>query len=105
MKRVTLFLVLTCSAGLAQSPSANTFDPQRLLTGGSGNKPLQLGDFAGLNMDLPMAPGVCAIPLLSFPLKPTEKMPVFKPSMRPFTHELEVKPPAPACDEKLFQNK
>jgi hypothetical protein len=105
MKRVTLFVVFACAAGFAQSPSANTFDPQNLLMGGIGDKSLPLSNFSGFNLNLPVDRGVCAVPLLGAPLKPTEKMPVFKPSMQSFTHELEVKPPAPACDEKLFQNK
>jgi hypothetical protein len=55
----------------------------------------------------PAKPWVCAIPLLNVkpgPIK--DKMPIAKPPVSAFekTRELNLQVPAPACDEKLFQN-
>ena len=51
---------------------------------------------------------VCSIPLLKIKPRPTnDRMPVKKPRVTAYekSRELKLQVPAPACDEKLFQNK
>jgi hypothetical protein len=52
-------------------------------------------------------PTVCAIPLLNVKLGPVkDRMPIMKPPVSAFekSRELKLQVPAPACDQKLFQN-
>jgi hypothetical protein len=58
---------------------------------------------------LPAAkPALCAIPLLNVKPGPVkDRMPIVKPPVSALqeSRELKLRVPAPACDEKLFQNK
>ena len=53
-------------------------------------------------------PSVCSIPLLNVkPRSTNDRMPIKKPPVSAYekSRELKLQVPAPACDEKLFQNK
>src|SRR3954451_23729260 len=52
-------------------------------------------------------PSICSIPLLNVkPRSTNDRMPIKNPPVTPHekSRELKLQVPAPACDEKLFQN-